>query len=96
MIGDFSLTRNPCRVYSSPIAAQVAIWFRSQEDKRVAASSGIFTPVYMTSLSFFGRVVWGALRSPVLIPGLRTHSTRPPYQLMGAGFITVLGDRHDK
>lgn len=67
MNANFTLTSRRYRVYSSSIAAQVVIWFGSQKHERVAASCGIFMPVCMTSLSFIGWVVWGALCSLVLV-----------------------------
>ncbi len=96
MIGDFSLTSRPHQVYAPSIATQVAIGFSSSKQKRTAAISGIFTSEYVTRLSFIGRVIWGTSCPPVLLSGLLTHLIRPPYQQIGAGFLTVLGDRcHD-
>ncbi len=81
--------------YAVPITVKTVIWFSRQEQKRIAALCGIFMSVYMASLSFFGRVVWGASCSLVLVSSRLTHST-PPTRLHRADFQTEKEDlSHD-
>ncbi len=61
----------------------IVVWFSNQAEKRVGALCDIFMSAHMESLSFFWRVVWGALCSPVLLSGRPTHSI-PPTRLRRA------------
>lgn len=92
-MANFLLTHKLSRGYADSITTSVVIWFRSQWNKRVAAFSGIFTPVLHDTSQFHWAGYLGDLVSAGLIPGLRTRINRPP--INDGGFYNLFGDCHD-